>query len=75
LFGRGNQQLSAKVLRRVGKENILIVATRSKLKSFYGSSLLVDTGDEETDRYLCGYYRVLVAGRQETVLRLGASQT
>lgn len=71
LFGRGNQQLSPAVLRRVGKENIIIVATRSKLNSFYGNSLMVDTGDEETDHYLSGHYRVVVAGRQETVLRVG----
>ncbi len=71
LFGRGNQQISPRVLRRVGKENILIVATQAKLGTFYGGRLLVDTGDEETDCWLQGYYRVQVAYRQETVFPVG----
>lgn len=71
LFGRGNQQISPWVLRRVGKENILIVATQAKLGTFYGGRLLVDTGDEEIDRWLRGYYRVQVGYRQETVFPVG----
>ncbi len=71
LFGRGNQQLSPSVLRRVGKQNIMIVATKAKLQSFYGDHLLVDTGDEELNSQLCGYSRVIVAYKQETVFRIG----
>lgn len=73
LFGRGNQQVSPRVLRRVGKENILIVATQAKLGTFYGGRLLLDTGDEETDRWLQGFYRVLVGYRKETVFPVGGA--
>jgi predicted polyphosphate/ATP-dependent NAD kinase len=71
LFGRGNQQISPEVIRQVGKENIVIVATRAKLATFSGSFLRVDTGDPELDRELSGYYRVQVDYREETVFRVG----
>ncbi len=47
IFGRGNQQISAAVIRRVGLDNITVVATTSKLRSL--RSLKVDTGDPSLD--------------------------
>jgi predicted polyphosphate/ATP-dependent NAD kinase len=48
IFGRGNQQISAKVIHQVGLDNIVVVATESKLSSLKGS-LKVDTGDSNLD--------------------------
>ena len=48
IFGRGNQQISPKVIRQVGLENIVVVATKSKLDRL--KSLRVDTGDPELDK-------------------------
>ena len=48
VFGRGNQQISAKVIRQIGINNILVVATESKLRTLKGS-LKVDTGDPGLD--------------------------
>ncbi len=47
IFGRGNQQISSKVIRQVGLDNIIVVATKSKLDRL--ESLRVDTGDPELD--------------------------
>jgi predicted polyphosphate/ATP-dependent NAD kinase len=47
IFGRGNQQISAKVIRQVGVDNIIVVATASKLRSL--KTLRVDTGDSDLD--------------------------
>jgi predicted polyphosphate/ATP-dependent NAD kinase len=47
IFGRGNQQISSKVIRQVGTDNIVVIATKSKLDRL--ESLRVDTGDLELD--------------------------
>ena len=59
IFGRGNQQISPQVIRKAGRENIVIVATPSKLASLHGRPLLVDTGDEQLDKVLSGYMNVI----------------
>jgi len=58
LFGRGNQQLSPDLIRLIGKENVDILATRTKLAQLPLGWLLLDTGDADLDRSLAGLYRV-----------------
>jgi len=59
IFGRGNQQISSKVIWQVGLENIIVVATESKVQGF--KSLKVDTGDLALDAMLKSRrFRVLV---------------
>ena len=67
LFGRGNQQFSPAVIRRIGRDNLCIAATRSKLASLGGRPLLVDTGDVVLDRALCGLIPVH-AGYEDVLL-------
>ncbi len=50
IFGRGNQQLSSKVIRQVGLDNIIVIATETKLRSL--KELRVDTGDSDLDAAL-----------------------
>ncbi|SMP68466.1 ATP-NAD kinase family protein [Anoxynatronum buryatiense] len=67
LFGRGNQQISPRILRRVGKKNIIVTATASKLNALYQAPLVVDTGDLALDKELSGYIEV-VKGFAHTVI-------
>ena len=72
LLGRGNQQLSPAVLRRIGAENIEVIAGLRKLLALDPPLLRVDTGDLELDQALCGYRRVHVAPRRTVVYRVAA---
>ena len=56
IFGRGNQQISPKIIRKVGKENIVVIASENKMKNL--KKLKVDTGDPELDSYLKGTMKV-----------------
>jgi len=59
LLGRGNQQISAAVLRTMGPDSLIVVATEEKLIDLGGRPLLVDTGDSELDVMLAGYVTVV----------------
>lgn len=67
ILGRGNQQLSAKVIKKVGKENIQIIATKRKLMDLGRKPLLVDTGDEEVNKMFSGYMKVRTSYTEEVV--------
>ncbi|MUV56181.1 ATP-NAD kinase family protein [Halogeometricum sp. CBA1124] len=70
VFGRGNQQLSARVIEAVGADNVTVVATEEKLLSLGGDSLRVDTGDESLDEALTGYRRVVTGRGTQMVARV-----
>ena len=64
ILGRGNQQISPRVVRAAGLHNIVVAATRDKLASIRGRPLLVDTGDPALDAALAGHTRVITAPGQ-----------
>jgi predicted polyphosphate/ATP-dependent NAD kinase len=64
LLGRGNQQISPEIIKRVGKQRIIVAATKNKLQSIEGGVLRVDTGDAEVDKMLMGYIRVVTDYRE-----------
>jgi len=60
ILGRGNQQISAEIVRLAGIRHIIVVATPHKLQET--AELLVDTGDPDLDsefgnsiQVVCGY--------------------
>ncbi len=79
VLGRGNQQISPRVLRAVtaggtGTGRALVVlATQQKLAALGGRPLLADTGDPEADRALAGHVRVVTGYRESTVYRIAAA--
>lgn len=73
LFGRGNQQISAEVIRRVGRDNIMVVTGAAKLATLDPAVLHVDTGSAEVDTMLAGYMKIHTAPGQRMVMRVGAA--
>jgi predicted polyphosphate/ATP-dependent NAD kinase len=72
IFGRGNQQIGPAVIRAVGRDNLIVVATQRKLASLEGGRLLVDSGDRALDEQLQGYIRVRTGPGQAAMMRLSA---
>ena len=70
IFGRGNQQISPSIIKRLGRESVIIVATTNKLASLNGRPFLVDTGDPDVDQLLSGYIRVVTGVNMESVYRV-----
>lgn len=70
IFGRGNQQLSPAVIRRVGRENTWLIATKTKLQELNGRPLRVDTGDEALDQALSGFIQVTTGYHDQTMVAI-----
>ena len=71
-LGRGNQQIGARVLAKVGLDEVVVVATLEKIASLRANTLHVDTGDPALDRALAGWRRVVTGHGSETVCRVAA---
>ena len=74
LLGRGNQQISARVLRRIGDDPLLVVAPEQKLIDLGGRPLLVDTGDDDLDRRLAGHIEVTTGPRSVSLYPVEAPE-
>lgn len=70
VFGRGNQQLSPAVIRRLGMQNIDIISTAEKIHSLNGQPLRVDTGDETLNQLLYGMVPVITGYDEKTLCRI-----
>ena len=70
LFGRGNQQIGPEVIRKVGRENIIVVSTSDKLRALRLQPLIVDTGDDEADALLAGYFNVVTGYKERMVYKV-----
>jgi predicted polyphosphate/ATP-dependent NAD kinase len=70
IFGRGNQQISPKVIEKVGRDNVIVVSTTEKIHSLGGRPLWVDTGDRTVDKMLSGYIKVVTGYNERAVYRI-----
>ena len=71
IIGRGNQQLTPKVLQRLGREGLWVIATKSKILELEGRPLLVDSHDLALDRALQGYIQVTTGYRDAIMYPVG----
>ncbi|MBN1247765.1 MAG: ATP-NAD kinase family protein [Anaerolineae bacterium] len=58
ILGRGNKPFTPEVIRRVGLDRIMVVATEQKAQQI--GLLRVDTGDAALDAQLSGYREVMI---------------
>jgi predicted polyphosphate/ATP-dependent NAD kinase len=70
VFGRGNQPISAEVIRRAGLDNIVIIGGLAKLLALDPPCLRVDTGEEAIDRMLAGHRRVRIGPQQAMIFKV-----
>ena len=70
ILGRGNHQISPAVIRQVGAENLIVIATKSKLQELEGRPLLVDTYDEALNESLAGLIEVITGYEDRVVYRV-----
>jgi len=70
LIGRGNLQLSPDVLRKIGIDNIIGVATPAKLLSI--SRIRIDTGDTSLDKEIRGkkYVKIIQGYRTIKIVKI-----
>ena len=71
LFGRGNKPFTPAVIRQVGREHILVIATEGKIRQV--GHLRVDTGDPEVDALLQGYIEVMIGYHYYRVVKVVAT--
>ena len=79
VFGRGNQQLSPRIIRAVlaqqgGKDNIMIIATKAKLAALENKPLISDTGDTDLDQELSGFMQITTGYKDQVLYPLASPQ-
>jgi predicted polyphosphate/ATP-dependent NAD kinase len=71
IIGRGNQQLSAEVLKKLGKENIQVVSTKAKISALEGRPLSGDSGDNDLADAFNGTIEVTTGFQDQIIYPVG----
>jgi predicted polyphosphate/ATP-dependent NAD kinase len=61
VLGRGNQQISPRIIEQVGLDNLEFLATQSKILALEGKPLRIDSGSDELDKKLSGFHKIMCA--------------
>lgn len=67
IIGRGNQQFSPRILAKVGKHNLEIISSKTKIIALQGRPLIIDSGDQTLDRDWRGSIEILT-GYQDRIV-------
>lgn len=70
IFGRGNQQLSPRIIKLISKDNLWIVACADKIYNLKDNILLVDTSDPKLDIEITGYQKVIVGWQKRIICKI-----
>jgi predicted polyphosphate/ATP-dependent NAD kinase len=71
IIGRGNQQLSAAVLKKLGKGNLKVISTKAKISALEGRPLIVDSGDNDLDSDFSGTIEVTTGFKDYIIYPVG----
>jgi predicted polyphosphate/ATP-dependent NAD kinase len=67
VLGRGNQQISHRLLHAAGRRGLHVLAPRDKLMSLHGGVLRIDSGNAQLDAEFNGYLPVTTGYREQTM--------
>jgi predicted polyphosphate/ATP-dependent NAD kinase len=67
ILGRGNQQISARIIEQVGIEALQFISTQTKLLALNGRALSVDSGSDTLNKRLAGFHKI-ICGYEDFVL-------
>lgn len=70
LFGRGNQQISARVLAAIPAAHLHVLASAAKIAALPQGQMFVDSGDPAVDARLSGFIRVHTAPGRSAMVRV-----
>jgi predicted polyphosphate/ATP-dependent NAD kinase len=70
LLGRGNQQLTPRALKAIGRDGLIVVATHEKLTALQGRPLLMDLPDAALAESFAGFVEVVSGYRHHVLYRL-----
>ena len=71
IIGRGNQQLSVAVLKKLSKKNLKVISTKAKVSALEGRHLIVDSGDNELDDLFSGTIEVTTGYQDQIIYPVG----
>jgi predicted polyphosphate/ATP-dependent NAD kinase len=72
IFGRGNQQFSPTVVRRIGRGGVSVLATPTKLVSLAGRPFIADLNDASAAAEMTGHLEVICGYRSKSFYRCEA---
>ena len=67
VLGRGNQQISPRIIEQCGLDAVQFISTQSKLLALEGRPLKVDSGSNALNENLAGYHKI-ICGYEDFVL-------